>query len=274
VGINTAIVSRAGRSYGIGFAVPVNIAGPVILQLAEYGETRRGWLGVGIQEVTLDLAENFGRDDTDGALVVEVTPGGPSDGVLRGGDLILEFNGVAIREMRELPRVVAETAVGLEVPVLVLRDGEEQEIPITLGRLEAGEVLMAEVEREALQQSLDALGTEPGPDDDIFVADQSLRDLMGLDLAPLTDRARRDIGIVSQVEGVLIVGVDPGSSADLEGLLAGQVITEINQREVGSIDDILINVAEAREAGRPSVLLRIEIPSGGGRYVVVQFGQG
>jgi serine protease Do len=274
VGINTAIVSRAGQSYGIGFAVPVNLAQPVIMQLSTFGETRRGWLGVGIQDMTEDLAENYGRGDAFGALVVEVTPGGPADGALRGGDLILAFNGVSIREMRELQRVVAETTVGLEVPVLVLRDGTEQEIPVTLGRLELGEMLIAEVDRENFNETLDALEAKPDGEDLEISLDSSLRELLGLDLAPLTGLARREIGISARVDGVLIVGVQGGSDADLKGLIAGQVITEVNQSEIASIEDMLSRIEEARESGRPSVVLRVADPSGRPRYVAVQLNLG
>ena len=139
VGINTAIIARGGSSLGIGFAVPVNLARPVIEQLSEFGETRRGWLGVGIQEVTLDIAASLGRQDTAGALVIDITPGGPSDGSVLEGDIILEFDSKPIARMRDLPRVVAETPVGKAVPVKVLRNGEETTLDITLGRLEIGE---------------------------------------------------------------------------------------------------------------------------------------
>ncbi|HHY49941.1 MAG TPA: trypsin-like serine protease, partial [Alphaproteobacteria bacterium] len=143
VGINTAIIARGGTSLGIGFAVPVNLAKPVIDQLARFGETRRGWLGVGIQEVTEDIASSLGRPDTHGALVIDITPSGPSDGKIVEGDIILEFDGKPIERMRDLPRVVAETEVGKAVPVKVLRGGEELTIDITLGRLEVGEKLLA-----------------------------------------------------------------------------------------------------------------------------------
>src|SRR5690606_2526462 len=139
VGINTAIIARGGTSLGIGFAVPVNLARPVIDQLAQFGETRRGWLGVGIQEVTEDIASSLGRPDTHGALVIDITPSGPSDGKIVEGDIILEFDGKPIERMRDLPRVVAETEVGKAVPVKVLRGGAEIVVNVTLGRLEAAE---------------------------------------------------------------------------------------------------------------------------------------
>jgi serine protease Do len=143
IGINTAIIARGGSSLGIGFAVPVNLAKPVIDQLAEFGETRRGWLGVGIQEVSEDIADSLGLTSTAGALVIDVTKGGPSEGKVSEGDIILEFDSKPIARMRDLPRVVAETAVGKAVPVKILRNGAEQTLDITLGRLELGEQLIA-----------------------------------------------------------------------------------------------------------------------------------
>ena len=117
VGINTAIIARGGSSLGIGFAVPVNLALPVVEQLAEYGETRRGWLGVGIQDVTDQMAASLGRPNTYGAMVVDITKTGPADGVVHEGDIILDFNGRQIVKMRDLPRFVAVTAVGQKVKV-------------------------------------------------------------------------------------------------------------------------------------------------------------
>jgi serine protease Do len=123
VGINTAIIARGGSSLGIGFAVPVNLAHPVVMQLSEFGETRRGWLGVGIQDVTSEMAASLGRPNNFGAMVVDITETGPADGVVHEGDIILDFNGKQIVKMRDLPRFVAETAVGQTVKVLVLRVG-------------------------------------------------------------------------------------------------------------------------------------------------------
>src|SRR5690606_36687581 len=143
VGINTAIIARGGSSQGIGFAVPINLARPVVTQLTEFGETRRGWLGVGIQDVTQEIADSLGRTDTHGAFVLEVTRTGPADGVVREGDVILDFNGRPIVRMRDLPRFVVESPVGERVTVRVLRVGREMTLGITLGRLEDGEKIVA-----------------------------------------------------------------------------------------------------------------------------------
>ncbi len=169
IGINTAIIARGGSSLGIGFAVPCNLARPVT-QLAEFGETRRGWLGVGIQEVTDEIAASLGRPNTRGALVVDITRTGPRRRCRREGDIILDFNGRAIVRMRDLPRFVAETAVGEKVKVTVLREGAEVTLDITLGRLEEGEKIIAAARQPLPEAGRRPIGVEvpqgqaPGPE--------------------------------------------------------------------------------------------------------------
>ncbi len=143
VGINTAIISPSGGSIGIGFSIPSSTARSVIEQLVKFGETRRGWLGVRIQEVSPDLVKSLGLDRPRGALVADVTPTGPAQKAgIQPGDVIVKFNGEDIHEMRDLPRIVAETAVGTKVDVEVMREGKLIDILVELGRLEAGEKLM------------------------------------------------------------------------------------------------------------------------------------
>lgn len=259
VGINTAIISRGGGGLGIGFAVPINLARGVISQLAEFGETRRGWLGVGIQEVSLDMALSLGREDTDGALVVEVTKQGPSDGVLRDGDLILEFNGKHITTMRDLPRAVAETPVGLESRVKVLRGGTEMSFDITLGRLE-------DSEKVALGP---ALPVEPEPELN-DTAELDLSDLVGMDIDELTDEGRKEFGINSDVAGVLVSKVEGGSDAQDKGIVAGMIIQEVNQKAISGVGEMADLVREAREAGRPAVLFKLADAAGINRFIAVR----
>src|SRR5690606_32944622 len=143
IGINTAILSRTGGSLGIGFAIPGNLALPVINQLVEYGETRRGWLGVGISNVTPEIAEELSLPDTHGALVLDVTRGGPGEGIIEIEDVIRSFNGLAITRFRDLPIAVSQTAVGTEAELVVFRGGQEIALTITLGQLEVGEEIIA-----------------------------------------------------------------------------------------------------------------------------------
>jgi len=260
VGINTAILARGGGGLGIGFAVPGNLAKPVIDQLAEFGETRRGWLGVGIQTVSTEIALSLGRENANGALVVDVTRLGPSDGILEDGDLILEFDGRQIVEMRDLPRYVAETAVGKRVPVRVLRGGEEQIFDVELGRLETGEQLIA-----------DASARDDVPVEEPSVSlEADLRSLVGIEVGAIDPEQRAEYGIVDDVRGVLITDVARGSNAAEKGLLAGLVIEEVNQREVATVDELEVLVDEAVEAERPAILFKVADPTGTRRYVAVR----
>ena len=140
IGINTAIISPSGGSIGIGFAVPSKTAMPVIDQLQQFGETRRGWLGVRIQQVTDEIAESLNIKPPRGALVAGVDEKGPAKPAgIEPGDVIVKFDGKDIKEMRDLPRVVADTPVGKDVPVVIIRKGKEETKTVKLGRLEDGE---------------------------------------------------------------------------------------------------------------------------------------
>lgn len=263
VGINTAIIARGGASLGIGFAVPVNLARSVISQLAEFGETRRGWLGVGIQEVTDDIASSLGRPKTTGALVIDVTKGGPSDGVVAVGDIILTFDGKTIDSMRDLPRIVAETEVGKAVPVVVLRDGSEQTLAVTLGRLEVGDAVVADSEVSGDMQPEEDIDEPVGPPPGIDV-------LLGFDLGPLDQSGREEFGVPEDVDGVLVKSVKPGTDAESKGVVAGLVISEVNQQKVTTVADITEKVGAAREAGRPAVLFKFTNAAGSSRFIAVR----
>jgi serine protease Do len=263
VGINTAIIARGGYSLGIGFAVPVNLARPVVTQLAEFGETRRGWLGVGIDDVTEEIAASLGRENTRGAMVVDVTRTGPADGIVREGDIILDFNGRTINRMRDLPRYVAETAVGEKVKVKVLRDGEEVTLDVTLGRLEEGEKLIAAVEQPER--------TITGPSGELPEGvSPGLRDMLGLDVGPIDDRAREAFDIGEDTRGIVIVDVVKGSDAERQGLLSGLVISEVNQQAVATVAELTEKVDAAKEAGRPAVLFKVTDPAGTSRFVAIK----
>ncbi len=260
VGINTAIIARGGTPLGIGFAVPGNLAKPVIDQLSQFGETRRGWLGVGIQEVTEDIAASLGRPNSNGALVVNITPSGPADGVLREGDVILEFDGREISRMRDLPRIVAETPVGEAIQVRVLRNGVEETHDITLGRLELSEQEVAEISPP--QGTEELVEPEPVP--------PGLLAMLGLDVGGLTEELRDTFGIEPGVDGVAITEVRPGSDADDKGLIPGLVIREVNQRQIASVDEVTALVDQAKEEGRTAVLLKLSDPAGTSRFVAVR----
>ena len=238
IGINTAIFSQTGGSVGIGFAIASNLAANVVLQLKDYGRTRRGWLGVFIQEITPEIAESFGLENTDGALVSSVHPDGPADkGGMKAGDIVLSFNGKDISAMRSLPRIVAETEIGKSVEVRVWREGEVKLLTVTLGELE-------QAEKNGL------LSGTPAPAD-------GPREFAGLGFAvkPLDEAARVDLGIAEDVQGVVVAAVASGGPAAERGLEPGDVIRRVGQKPVSSVADLNEGIRDARDNGRPSLLL-------------------
>ena len=264
VGINTALLARGGSSIGIGFAVAVNLAKPVIDQLIEFGETRRGWLGVGIQEVTDDIASSLGRHNTNGAMVVDITKGGPSDGVLKEGDLILQFDGKPIEKMRDLPRIVAETEVGKAVKVKILRNGKDETVKIALGRLEVGEQQIAEA-----QQQQEPPPPPDAPDAPIGPA-PGLPDMVGFDAGPLSPEVRKQYAIPDEVKGVIVTTVTAKSDAEEKGIIPGLVISEVNQQPIETVADVVGLVSSAKEAGRPAVLFKVTDATMASRFIAVR----
>ena len=250
IGINTAIISPTGGSIGIGFSIPSELAVNVIGQLREFGETRRGWLGVRIQPVTDDIAESLGMNRAQGALVAGVMEDGPvADGSIQPGDVIVTFDGQPIDEMRDLPRAVADSPVGKEVEVEIIRKGERQTVSVTLGRLEDSET-MAAAEGEA--------GDEEG--------EVSTASVLGMTLAALDDELRERFGISADVSGVVITEVADGSAAAEKGIAAGEVIAEIAQESVSTPGDVLDRIEALKDQGRRNVLLMISSATGELRF--------
>lgn len=267
VGINTAIMAAGGSSLGIGFSVPVNLARPVVAQLTEFGETRRGWLGVAIEEVSEDVARSLDRD-TRGARVVEITPTSPAEGLLEPGDIIVDFNGRTIVRMRDLPRSVASTAVGEKVKVTVERDGEKLVFDVTLGRLEDGEKLIAS-QRESATPAMPDIPAEP-PVVETEATESSLEDIVGFATGPIGDDDRDTYNIAPELEGVLITSITAGSDAEQQGLLTGFVITDVNGQPVATPEDVFEIVESASAAGRPAVVVHLHDPAGTDRYAAVK----
>ena len=255
IGINTAIISPSGGSIGIGFSIPSQLAVSVIEQLREFGETRRGWLGVRIQPVTDDIAESLGMDSARGALVAGIIKGGPvDDGSIQPGDVITRFDGKEVRAMRDLPRIVAESPVGKAVDVVLIRKGEEQTVKVTLGRLEDGERLTED-------------GTVPPGDDEAAVATASV---LGMTVAELDEEARASFGIAAGVSGVVVAEVEEGSAAGERGIVAGDVITEIAQESVSTPQDVVDRIAALRTQGRRNALLMLASKTGELRFVTIR----
>lgn len=258
IGINTAIFSQSGGSIGIGFAVPSNMARPVVQQLIEFGRTKRGWLGVQIQSVTDEMVEDLGLDKARGALVAKVLPGGPAEKAgVQSGDVIVSLDGKPISSTNALTRSVAETTVGKSVPVEVMRKGKKVTLRATLGELEAA---MASAETAPPAKGNDA---KPRP----ARGETALADL-GVRVAPLTAETRKRFDIKDDVRGVVIVDVDQDGPAAKRDVRAGDVIVEVAQVEVRSPDEVTDMLKSLRDAKRKVALLQI-LRSGEPRFVPV-----
>ncbi len=243
IGINTAIFSPTGGSVGIGFAIPSNLAKPVIDQLIKYGRTKRGWLGVRIQTVTDEIAESLGLDKARGALVASVTPGGPAEKAkLRAGDIVLEFDGKEVEDMRALPRIVAETPIEKAVSLTYWREGKERKAKVDIGELEKAED----------NGLLTAKGKKPTPE-----TKSEDFDILGLSVTPLNDELREQYNILNNVTGVVITDVDRKSQAAEKDIAIGDVIIEVNQSEVITPKDLEKIIKKAERANKASVLLLI-----------------
>jgi serine protease Do len=267
IGINTAIISPSGGSIGIGFAVPTEIAENVVHQLIEFGETRRGWLGVRIQPVTDDIAESLGLDRARGAMVSGIVNDGPiKSGEIKPGDVIVNFDGSPVNEMRDLPRIVAESPVGKEVDVVILRDGKQQTVKVTLGRLEdSAQPADAEDDDPDGSDAPDAgNGTDQG-------AEQSKNPVQayGMTIAILDDEQRKSFGIAESVEGVVVTEVAPGSLAAEKGVKPGEVIVEVAQDFIETPGDVTTRMQALKAEGRRNAHIMIADKSGNLRFVAI-----
>ena len=243
IGINTAILSRSGGSQGIGFAIPVNLARDVMGSLIKDGHVTRGYLGVMIQDVTPALAKEFKLKDNTGSLIGDVTPKGPADKAgLKGGDLLIEFNGKKVTDSRHLKLEVARTQPGRTVPVKVLRDGTAKTLEVTVKTLP---------------------GTE-----DVAKAENDSEDtgtLNGVGVADLDQALRQQFEVPEKVNGVVVTEVKPDSAAAEAGLKPGDVIQEINRKPVKTAEEA---VRMTETATDKTTLLRVW-RNGGSRFVVV-----
>ncbi|MCE8514465.1 DegQ family serine endoprotease [Ruegeria pomeroyi] len=258
IGVNTAILSPNGGSIGIGFSMASNVVTKVVGQLREYGETRRGWLGVRIQDVTEDMAEAMGLEKTGGALISDVPDGPAKEAGLKAGDVIVSFDGAEVRDTRDLVRRVGESEVGKSVRVLVFRDGGTQTILVTLGRRE-------DAERAGSGSEEEGEGSQTTPE-------VSKKEFLGLTVSALTAEMRAELGLAEDTTGLAIVAVDETSEAFEKGLRTGDVITEAGQQKVATLADLETRIDEAREAGRKSLLLLVR-RGGEPRFVALSLDQ-
>jgi serine protease Do len=256
IGINTAIFSPSGGSVGIGFAVPSALARHVIEQIREYGRTRRGWLGVNIQTVTDELAEGLKLPRANGALVSNVADGSPAAVAgIEKGDVILKFDGRDVGEMRRLPRIVADTPIDKTVDVLLWRQGRERKVKVKIGELNEAEVaaLPAQPENQAPETAkIEALG---------------------MSLAEVTPDLREKFQLDQEAAGVLVIGVAEGSPAAEKGLQPGDVVVEVDQKEVATPQDVEAQISTARQAKQRVVTFLI-YRQGDFQWVALRIDQG
>ncbi|WP_103762726.1 Do family serine endopeptidase [Roseovarius confluentis] len=238
VGVNTAILSPNGGSIGIGFSMASNVVTRVVDQLQEFGETRRGWLGVRIQDVTDDVAEAMGLEEVAGALVTDVPEGPAGEAGMKAGDVIMQFDGYEVEDTRGLVRRVGNTAVGKTVRVVVFREGKTQTLRVTLGRREAAEGVVP--------------AAQPGETEA-----PSEAEILGLTLSQLDDELRSQLELDDNANGLVVSDIDNLSEAYEKGMRAGDVITEAGQQKLSSISDLEARIDDAREAGRKSILLLV-----------------
>jgi serine protease Do len=254
VGVNTAIISPSGGSIGIGFAVPSKTVVPVIDQLREFKEVRRGWLGVRIQQVTDEIADSLNVKPARGALVAGIDDKGPAKPAgIEPGDVIVKFDGKDIKEMRDLPRIVADTPVGKDVAVTVIRKGKQLTKTVKLGRLQDAD------KQAALTPKKD---TEPEEK-------PAVKKALGLDLANLTEALRKKHKIKDKVKGVLITAVDPNSPAADKHLAPGMVIAEVQQQPVSSAADLQQRIEQLKKSGKKAVVLLVVSPDGDPSFVAL-----
>jgi serine protease Do len=240
VGVNTAILSPNGGSIGIGFSMASNVVTRVVNQLRDFGETRRGWLGVRIQDVSDDVAEAIGLEKTAGALVTDVPDGPAKDAGMLSGDVIMSFDGVDVEDTRGLVRTVGNADVGKTVRVIVFREGKTQTLKITLGRREDAESNEAPMEEDTSEEG-----------------DVQEMEMLGLKLAPLNDDLREQLELGSDANGLVVTDVDEAAEAFEKGLRAGDVITEAGQQKIATAGELQAQVDAAKEAGRKSLLLLV-----------------
>ncbi len=238
IGVNTAILSPNGGSIGIGFSMASNVVSGVVDQLQEFGETRRGWLGVRIQDVSEDMAEAMGLETTNGAMVTDLPQGPAEDAGIEPGDVIVGFNGHFVEDVRDLVNQVGAAPVGKTVNVDVIRNGELVTLEVTLGR------------RELAEGEIEEMVTEEEPEEISAV-------ILGVTLFEMTDDSRAEAGLPENAEGLFVADVDLSSEAYEKGLRPGSIIEKAGRVSVNTIEEFETQIDDAKDAGRKSILLLV-----------------
>ena len=251
VGVNTAILSPNGGSIGIGFSMASNVVEPVVKQLKEFGEVRRGWLGVSIGDLNQDMADALGMAEPRGSIVLEVYDGPSKDAGLLASDVIVMFDEKEVGDSGELVRIVGDTTVGRTVDVIVLRQGERIKVSVKLGQRPTNKELNAKV----------ATPEPAKPNEDA---------IDGVGLSEITDTLREEYSVDPAISGLIIVSIDEASSAYENGLRKGDIITDVAQKPVNTVKEVAELVSSAKSEGRQSVLLLVR-REGQPRFIVLKF---
>jgi serine protease Do len=253
IGVNTAILSPTGGSIGIGFSMASNVVTKVVDQLIEFGEVRRGWLGVMIQPVTDDIAEAQGLDKAMGALVTDAYGAPAKDAGVMAGDIILKFNGEEVEDTGDLVRRVGDASVGAEVAMTVQRGGDQKELKVVLGQRPSEAELAADRGNGSTPKM-------PSPEP---------KTILGLTLVEIDDEKRAEMDLPKDANGLIVTEVAEGSTAEEKGLLAGDIITEAGQVKIATIAEFNDQIEATKEAGRKSMLLMIR-RGGAPRFVALK----
>jgi len=250
IGINTAILGRSGN-VGIGFSIPSNSAKIVIDQLIEFGETKRGWLGVRIQDVTKEIADVEKLDEPRGALVASVAPNSPSEKAgVKSGDIILEFNGEKIKQMKELPMIVARTEVGKKVKVKIWRNKKEIIKTITLGRLETSEDFKIAEKKEELPK-------------------ETLIENLKIKVRKLSDQDIKTRNLPNQTNGLVITSIEKNSP--LTGSIeVNSIILEAQKKKIRNVEDLNQALKQVLNSNQKTILLVIYNSQNQKRYIGVK----
>lgn len=262
IGINNAIFSPSGGSVGIGFAIPAEIAAPIVAQLRQGNEIERGYLGVSLQPMNDDLADSLGVARNRGEIVQIVTDDSPAGRAgMRPGDIIVSVDGQEVSAEQTVSFLVANMAPGETVPVQVLRDGRTLTINTTLGRRPSEEEIAQQ------QQTFDPESEEPMRPDQ---ADDVVGEKLGLQVLEMTPQIARSLGVATDTEGLVVGAVDPNSDAGRKGLRRGDIILSANYQAVTSVAALREQIAAAEDAGRDALLLRIQRRGAPPRFLPVR----
>nr|WP_310524130.1 Do family serine endopeptidase [Polymorphobacter sp.] len=262
IGINTAIFSPTGGNVGLGFSIPAELAYPVIQQLRATGTVKRGYLGVGIQPLSTDIAAGLGLPKERGEIVASIEPSGPAARAgIKQGDVIVKINNSDVTYDNTLSYVVANTPIGATVPIELIRDGQRRTINATIAQRPAESVVQA---RAGIKPDSDetADGKVPGA--------EATKQSLGITLQPLSPELRKQLNVADTVKGVVIAGITPSSDAAANGLQRGDIIVQINQKPTTTPAEAAAAVDAARKAGRDTVLMLVQRGTNPPRYIGIK----